>query len=108
MPDKFLLAGHSYGGYICSLFACRNPDRVSALFLNSPVGHESVPEDFDEIPIRCSAGLQAPYTGYILNFWKRQWDAQRTILDWARYLPMNGLNYAVRKAVEDDLEGFPQ
>ena len=64
LPSKFLLTGHSYGGYISSLFASRNPDRVKALFLNSPIGHECIPEDYDELPIRMSSTLQEPVTGY--------------------------------------------
>lgn len=31
-----LLAGHSTGGLICSLYASRHPERVAALWLNSP------------------------------------------------------------------------
>ena len=44
----------------------------------------------------------------MLDFWKGQWESQRTALDIARYLPDTGLYYAVKKIVEDDLEGFPE
>ena len=52
LPEKFLLKGHSYGGYLCSLYASRNQERVQALFLNSPIGHESIPDNYDELGIR--------------------------------------------------------
>ena len=40
LPDKFLLAGHSIGGYLASLYASQNPERVEALFCISPAGTE--------------------------------------------------------------------
>ena len=75
LPEKFLLKGHSYGGYLSSLFACRNPERVKALFLNSPVGHERPPDNYDDITIRMSSSLEEPSSGYQLSFWKSQWES---------------------------------
>ena len=54
-----------------------------------------------------SSNLEEPMSGYVLDFWKSQWDQQRTPLDIARYLPNTGLYYAVKKVVGEDLEGFP-
>ena len=45
IPEKFFISGHSYGGFISSLFACAHPDRIDGLFLNSPIGAEAEPED---------------------------------------------------------------
>ena len=73
LPEKFLLKAHSYGGYLSSLYASRNPERIQALFLNSPVGHESVPDNYEEMPIRMSSNLEEPMSGYVLDFWKSQW-----------------------------------
>ena len=36
LPDKFLLAGHSYGGYLVSLYASVRPERVESMFLVTP------------------------------------------------------------------------
>jgi len=52
LPEKFFLHGHSYGGYLSALFASRNPERITALFLNSPVGAEPIPKDYDPLKIR--------------------------------------------------------
>ena len=55
-----------------------------------------------------SSSLDEPVSGFQLNFWKSQWKSQRTPLDIARLIPNKGLYYAVKKIVEDDLEGFPE
>mmetsp|Transcript_11746 Transcript_11746/g.15962 ORF Transcript_11746/g.15962 Transcript_11746/m.15962 type:complete len:99 (+) Transcript_11746:282-578(+) len=48
LPDKFLLAGHSYGGYLVSLYASVQPQRVKKLFLASPAMMEPYePARFD-------------------------------------------------------------
>ena len=38
MPEKFLLTGHSCGGYLASLYASAVPKRIEKLFLISPGG----------------------------------------------------------------------
>ena len=60
LPEKFNVHGHSYGGYVSSLFACMHPTRVEALFLNSPIGPEALPDDFDPMHVRMSSGHQEP------------------------------------------------
>lgn len=37
--SKFVLVGHSYGGYVASEVACQRPELVKALALLSPAGH---------------------------------------------------------------------
>ena len=74
LPGKFFIKAHSYGGYLCSIYASRNPHRVQALFLNSPVGHECIPDNYEEMPIRMSSNLEEPMSGYTLDFWKSLWD----------------------------------
>jgi len=60
LPDRFNVHGHSYGGYVSSLFACMHPTRVEALFLNSPIGPETLPDDFDPMHVRMSSGHIEP------------------------------------------------
>jgi len=45
--SKFILLGHSYGGYLCSLFSLRYPDRVSHLILADPWGYPMKPPGAD-------------------------------------------------------------
>ena len=48
LPEKFLLAGHSYGGYLVSLYASQRPERVESLFLVSPAFIEPyIEESYD-------------------------------------------------------------
>ena len=47
-------------------------------------------------------------SGYSYEFWKTQWEQQRTPLDYARYLPETYLHYALKKFVAKDLAGFPE
>ena len=41
LPEKFLLTAHSYGGYLCSLYASQRPHRVESFFMLSPAGPDS-------------------------------------------------------------------
>ena len=45
LPEKFLLSGHSCGGYLATLFASKWPERVDQLFLISPGGTEPYDEE---------------------------------------------------------------
>ena len=48
LPEKFYLAGHSYGGFYASLYASQKPERVESLFLVSPAFIEPYDEsNFD-------------------------------------------------------------
>jgi len=40
------LCGHSFGGYIATVFALRYPENISKLLLLSPVG---VPEKLEDV-----------------------------------------------------------
>ena len=60
MPEKFFLSGHSYGGFISSLFACAHPGRISALFLNSAIGAEPEPAEYDPMNMRLSSSNTEP------------------------------------------------
>ena len=45
---NFILAGHSYGGYVCGLYACRYEVHVKKLLMLSPVGVNPRPIDFNK------------------------------------------------------------
>ena len=48
LPEKFFICGHSYGGWLSSLYASQHPERIEALFLNSPGGMMPYdPETYD-------------------------------------------------------------
>ena len=36
LPEKFYVSGHSAGGYQLMLYACYHPERIEAMFLQSP------------------------------------------------------------------------
>ena len=53
LPQKFLLCGHSLGGWMCSLYASMFPDRVDGLFLISPAGVQPyVANSYDPYSLR--------------------------------------------------------
>jgi long-chain acyl-CoA synthetase len=43
LPDRFILAGHSFGGSICIEYAIAHPDRLEKLILLSTAGEYPVP-----------------------------------------------------------------
>jgi len=47
LPVKFYLAGHSYGGYLASLYASKMPNRIEALFLISPMIQSYIEETYN-------------------------------------------------------------
>eukprot|EP01022_Parablepharisma_sp_SALTPOND_P018619 TRINITY_DN306_c0_g1_i1.p1 TRINITY_DN306_c0_g1~~TRINITY_DN306_c0_g1_i1.p1 ORF type:complete len:213 (+),score=3.86 TRINITY_DN306_c0_g1_i1:469-1107(+) len=46
--DKFILCGHSLGGYVAAKYAYQHPDRVLALILISPAGLWPAPSNFKQ------------------------------------------------------------
>lgn len=78
--EKFVLVGHSMGGYLSALYALRHPERVEKLILASPGRHShrnhvltravGLPEQIDE-------GVTV--TGHkIPAFLSRLWNANYT------------------------------
>ena len=107
LPEKFYLHGHSYGGYLSSIFACSHPDRVAALFLNSAIGAEPEPPDYDTHRDRLSSFDNGPPNEYVALFWKMQWENKRTPLDVVRALPDWILARVGTFAINFDFEGYP-
>ena len=47
VPEKFLLIGHSFGGFLASLIASLMPHRIEMLFLISPLANSYNPDTYD-------------------------------------------------------------
>lgn len=41
LPEKFYMAGVSFGGYLCMLYASMHPERIESMFLLNPLGISS-------------------------------------------------------------------
>jgi len=52
--DNFILLGHSFGGYVSSIYTMKYPERVLHLILDDPWGFPRVPEPgtgiFENVP----------------------------------------------------------
>lgn len=46
IKGKYYLAGHSLGGYICSLYTMKYPDEIEKLILISPAGIPERPKEY--------------------------------------------------------------
>ena len=107
LPEKFYLHGHSYGGYLSALLACNHPERIAALFLNSAIGAEREPEEYDPMQIRISSDHEGPPPQLVSKFWKMQWEANRTPFDLLRLAPNCLVDRLQSNAIDKDWEGYP-
>ena len=107
LPPKFYLHGHSYGGYIGSLLACKCPHRIEALFLNSPAGPEGIPADLDVYKLRIKTHYQEPNHPKEIDYWQSKWEQLETPLVIGRKFPLWLQQYLINKIVSKDFEGWP-
>lgn len=56
----FILAGHSFGGYICGHYAVKHPQHIKKLLMLSPAGIVDKPADFDFSTIKFKNGQGPP------------------------------------------------
>jgi len=103
LPSQFHLCGHSYGGYISALFACRHRHRIQGLFLNSAIGAETQPEDFDPYQVRITATDFGPPPGWESLFWQNMFESQKTPLDLCRSMPDFMTKFFAERMLEDDM-----
>ena len=74
LPQKFVLAGHSFGGAICIEFANAFPDRIAKLVLVATAGEYPLPRIASllfHMPVR----IAVPFWRY-----RRRWDAEYHVL----------------------------
>lgn len=81
--NKFILLGHSMGGFLAASYSMSYPNRVKHLILADPWGFPERPEDFKDVPFLIRtisyvmkpfnplAGIRVagPFGKYILLFW---------------------------------------
>ena len=108
LPNKFFLHGHSYGAYISSLYACSYPERIAALFLNSPAGPEAQPENFNKYELRIKTNMQEPGYPKEIDFWQQKWEQLETPLTVARKFPLWMQQLFIHNLMKKDLDGYPE
>ncbi len=72
--DRFVLVGHSLGGYLAALYALRQPERVSRLILASPAGLTANHHGDERIAI---SGHRMPF--WLTTLWNYNWTPQSLI-----------------------------
>lgn len=74
--ERFILVGHSLGGYLSAVYALRHPERVEKLLLLGPAGVPAKPADFSPEAFRKRANVQ-PYTlrSLMVSVFPRLWNA---------------------------------
>jgi pimeloyl-ACP methyl ester carboxylesterase len=88
LPSKFFFHGHSHGGYMASLYASKHPERIAGLFLNSPIGPESIPEEYDVYNLRIRGRQEGPTYYKEVDFWLAKWQDLDTPLSVLRQFPL--------------------
>lgn len=72
----FILAGHSFGGYICGHYAAKYPQYLKKLLMLSPIGVGVKPENFDLKDMKFGPDKKSPskfgvYMGK--KIWDKKW-----------------------------------
>ncbi|KAG9442914.1 hypothetical protein H6P81_018768 [Aristolochia fimbriata] len=74
--DKFILLGHSFGGYVATKYALKHPEHIQHLILVGPVGFTSETEHRSEWLTK----FRATWKGAILNhLWESNFTPQKIV-----------------------------
>ena len=101
----FVLAGHSFGGYISGLYAIKYPENIKKLLMLSPLGVSRMPEGFDLIKeIEKFPADQRPPTFFIksvITMWPYLWSVMKSPFELMRstgpYMSNMILDYYIKK-----------
>lgn len=81
--ERFVLVGHSLGGYLSTLYALRHPERVAKLILASPAG---LPHDRNSPEIEAAMGGTIAVNGQLVPAWIAWlWARNTTPMDVVRW-----------------------
>lgn len=82
--SNFILAGHSFGGYTCGLYASKYHRYIKKLLMLSPAGVPVMPENFnfDEELAKFPAERRLPK--FVYKFNKFVWNKQISPFDMMR------------------------
>ncbi len=74
LPERFILAGHSFGGSICIEYALAHPERIEKLILVATAGEYPLPK-IAALLFRIPVHVALPFWRY-----RRKWDAEYHVL----------------------------
>ena len=70
--DKLIFIGHSWGGFLASLYAAEFPEHVQALILVAPADMLVMPQEggglYEDVRKRLPAAMQADYDAYLKRY----------------------------------------
>ena len=71
----FILAGHSFGGYVVGNYAFRYPQYIKKLLMLSPVGVSVKPDGFELGKMRSKEGRGPPprVLSLVKHAWEKKW-----------------------------------
>ena len=93
LKKKFILCGHSLGGYFAVNYAFKHPEKIEYLFLQSPTGISDVEKYggsiFENMSITMSLSMRASSS---------LWKSKSTVQDYSQmFLIKNIINYSLKK-----------